>query len=196
MRRAFLTLLIGLASFGHAQFGMGSAGRMMTRPAFLVQQGEVRKELKTTKEQNKLFDAMVRQQGNPTSLSEIQKQFDDNDKAVADALDEAQRLRLKQIRWQILKGVALAEPDLAKALELTEAQNGRVKEIRKAAERAATDLMAQSEARKMADNMKKLIADTSAQLLALLTPAQAEAMKGLLGKPFKLPKMLESQLII
>lgn len=196
MNRLVLISVIWAPALASAQFGLDSAAKMMLQPAFLVQMSEVRKELKTTKDQNKLFDSISRQAQNPTDLSQAGQQFEANDKAVLDALDDTQRLRLKQIRWQIQKGVALADPEIANALKLTEGQSDRVKEIRDAAANQASEWLEQRDFRKLSGNMKKLTAETSAQLMALLTPDQTAALKTQLGKSFKTPKSFEGQLII
>jgi RNA polymerase sigma factor (sigma-70 family) len=133
------------------------------------------------------------------------------EKAVDEILTGPQRQRLREISLQQRAGHALADPDVAETLKLTEEQRQQIqaiqlesgKELQTLAMKEMQGLMefkgnpfdfrqafdkmgkGQKAFEKLAKKSEELSKSTSKKLLDVLTPEQNDDWKKLLGKPFK-----------
>ena len=99
-------------------------------------------------------------------------------------LDEPQRARFNQIRYQMLGAVCLSEADPQKTLELSKEQIAQIAGIRSAATSGAFEAMTTPGR----ESLKKLEAVSAAEqrdLLAVLTEAQLTRYREMLGPAFK-----------
>jgi len=201
----------GGGGFGGGRRGGGMFGRgglqMLSIP-------EVQKELKmtpaeVTKATSKQDD--VRQQmrdlfqsgGNPMDMSDEEraamqtKMRGIQDKAVADVLDATQIKRFHQLELQQQGASAIARPDIAAALKLTDDQKKKVADIQEDANSQRRELftggnpmdMTQEERTAMFTKMQGLQKATDEKLAAVLTDAQKAQWKDMLGAPFTFPAM-------
>ncbi len=190
-----LQLMVGQAL---AQGGRGGAGGTMS--VTIAQQKSVQDELKLTADQieklkqvgEKMREAFGRR-GDGGDREEARKKFAEAtqaaEKEMAGILSAEQTKRLKEITLQQAGPMALARPEVAKDVGLTDDQLAKIKEITDA---YASETRAQfqagggggdrEEARKKRETLRK---DTGDKVLALLKDDQKKAWEKLVGEPFK-----------
>ena len=127
-------------------------------------------------------------------LSELRAE---QDKRLLEALDPAQRKRLKEIELQQTGPTALARDEIAAALGLTKKQREqiaqRIKEGRdKQAELARGVRSNPSDWQANRAKMDKIREETGKQILALLTEEETRKWKEMQGAPFKLTQPSEN----
>lgn len=155
LRTSSLRALVLLSIVSAASAQETPHGRLGDRIRLdLLRSPEVRKELAVSEEQTKEIEEAfapldelsggTREAQNP-SPEEQQKRFEERQKKGAAAtklvaekvdhiLNHQQRARLKQLWLQRLRAIALIQPEVVEALGLTEAQQDKIREIRKVVE--------------------------------------------------------------
>jgi Spy/CpxP family protein refolding chaperone len=182
----------------------------------LLQQESVQKALKLTPEQIKKVEDLSeemrakfqqafggREEGqgdrkiiivdrdNEEHRKKMQELHQETEKAVAKILKPEQFKRLKQISYQQQGGRAFTDPEVAKALRLTEEQQKKIREINEDAGSQIgpiTVTIEEDPAQKMAEHQKKMAEVQKAstdKIMKLLTAAQKMKWKELQGEPFK-----------
>jgi hypothetical protein len=181
-----------------AQVGRGGAGG--ASGVTLVQQKSVQDELKLSADQIeklKQVGAKMREGfgggGGGGDREEARKKFEEArqaaEKDMNAILSAEQSKRLKEIALQQTGPLALARPEVAKEVGLSDDQQAKVKELTDA---YATEMRSQfqagggggdrEEARKKMATLRK---DTGDKVLALLKDDQKKAWDKLVGEPFK-----------
>jgi Spy/CpxP family protein refolding chaperone len=172
--------------------------RLGTGSTRLLNRRQVQEELKLTEEQVKqlkeISQKMIKQMEElkdlkgPTRFDKMVEKFREADEAVSSVLRPEQRKRLKQLALQMQGLRALATPEVAKELSLTDEQKKKIQEALEGARKQAPDREDfdtpefRAEARqRMAELMKK----TREKVLAMLTDEQRVKWKEMLGEPFK-----------
>jgi type 1 glutamine amidotransferase len=165
----------------------------------LLGQESVRKELKLGPDQLKkveeLSDQMRAKTQDAFALEEpergkrLQELNRANDQALASVLTPEQARRLKQIVYQQQGTAALATPEVARALGLSDEQRKRIGEIgeetgRKTRELSRPGAPPNDATRARMADLRKAGSDRA---LAVLIDAQRAAWKDLQGEPFKGP---------
>jgi len=175
----------------------GFFGGFRGNPLMLLGQESVQKELKLTDEQVKKADEL--RQKTREKFQEIfggdeaerpkkmQELNEENRKAIAELLSPEQNTRLKQIIYQQRGGTALTDPEVAKALGLSDEQQEKIKTINQETGAAMRELFTPGQApdddtRKKMDELRK---SSGEKLLALLSPEQKTKWTALQGEPFK-----------
>jgi hypothetical protein len=183
-----------------APFGFGPGESMM-----LLRQESVRKELKLTPEQlikvadltEKMHDKFDRviiegsEEERDKQLKELKKEHEkaqaENQKALAEILKPEQWKRLKQISYQRQGGKAFTDQDLAKAIQLTEDQQKKIRAINDETSKQVHELFESGAPRdeEIRQKMTELQKASTAKILKLLTEAQTAKWNQLQGEPFK-----------
>ncbi|HEY1860472.1 MAG TPA: hypothetical protein VGG61_08965 [Gemmataceae bacterium] len=115
-------------------------------------------------------------------LEELEKA---NQKFLADNLSAAQRKRLDQITMQLTGLQQLTRPEVVKALNLTDEQQQKFKDMQKEAAKEFETLMDDKNREGRTEKLAKLRADIDKKVEAVLTDKQKEKAKELVGEPFK-----------
>jgi Spy/CpxP family protein refolding chaperone len=194
-------LLVGsLAALLTVGAGTGLAqpfgGGMMRSNAMLLNQESVRKELKLTEEQvkkaqelgEKMREKFQELQGlqGEERRTKAQEMMKEADKQVGEILKPEQTKRLKQIGYQLAGAGAFANPDVAKALSISDDQKKEIQQINQDSFAQMRELFqggAPDEA-----TMKKVQAlrkEAAEKAEKLLTDEQKKKWKELTGEPFK-----------
>jgi Spy/CpxP family protein refolding chaperone len=191
---AFTLVIWTSVALGQPPFGGPPGGGDST---MLLRQESVQKELKLTPEQinkvedlsenirekfREVFEAPEEERGK--KMQELRKE---NEKAVAQILKPEQVKRLKQISYQRQGSRAFTDTDVAKALQLTDEQQKKIREINEEAGRKMRELFQpgmppDDETRQKITELQKASAD---RIMKLLTEAQKTKWKELQGEPFK-----------
>lgn len=192
-----LQLMVGQA---FAQQGGGRGGAGGTSSVTLAQQKSVQDELKLTAEQTEKLKQVATKMresfGDRTAggdREEARKKFAEAaqaaEKDMNGILSAEQSKRLKEITMQQVGPMALARPEVAKEVGLTDDQQAKVKEITDAYNSAIRAQFQagggdgdREEARKKRETLRK---ETGEKLLALLKDDQKKAWEKLVGEPFK-----------
>jgi hypothetical protein len=192
-----LTLLLAIGSaFGQGSDMAGTARSMLTAPSSMLQQGGLKSDLKLTGEQAKKVDAILKDflkktrsiskkmEGSGRDMSgasaafvemaTAQKEADD---AIIAELNDVQKIRLNQLRWQCLGAKALYEEDLQKALGLSADQIAKISEYRDGSNARMMEAMQHGGA----SAIKGLNKKDADYLKGLLTPEQQANYKTALG---------------
>lgn len=186
-------------------FGGGGFGMSLSR---IVGIEEVQKELKITDEQKTKLDAIraeARQGGgggggggfgNFQNMSEeernklfeeMRKQGEERNKKVEAVLNDDQNKRAKEILLQVRGNSALADPEVAKGLALTEDQVASVKTIGEESGKQMRELFQpggggdREEARKKMEELRK---NTDEEYLNVLTDEQKAKFAAMKGAKF------------
>jgi serine/threonine protein kinase len=148
----------------------------------LLGQKSVQQDLKLAPEQTEKVERLASKRRALTwwesrnlGPDEVRARFADQEaqeKAMVDGLQEAQGRRLKQIVWQQRGGLALADPEVAAALELTPAQQEKVRGL-------LEEMLHRGRGR---GGPRR---GWSEPLLNLLTDAQRAEWNEMTGEPFK-----------
>lgn len=124
----------------------------------------------------------------------MQKMQEEQQKAIADILDNVQLHRFKQIELQIQGPSALTRKEVQDQLQITDAQKQQIQSIRQEDQTQMRNMRQGVDMRSMSDAdrqqfMAKMQAARKAsgdKYLGILTAAQKAQWKKLLGAPFKL----------
>jgi len=194
-RIALMALVLMLAQGVVRAQGFG--GFMRGNPLMLLNQESVQKELKLTDEQKPKIDDLRQKsrekmqeifQGDegerPKKMQELNAE---TRKALEGILNPEQGKRLLEIVYQQRGAMAFSDPDVAKALNLTEEQQGKVKTINDETQAAMRGLFTPGQApdEDTRNKMNDLRTKSGEKLLALLTPEQKTKWTQLQGEPFK-----------
>jgi Spy/CpxP family protein refolding chaperone len=193
-------------------FGGGQGGGFM-----LLAIPKVQEELKLTDEQKSQLQAIgekiqadfQKARENMQNLSEeerekkqeelraeAEKRFAEIRKQIGEILKPEQTKRLRQIQLQQQGTAALMDPVVAEELKLTEAQKADLSKLRE-------DFQAQMQARREArrgedrqgppsqeqiDQFRKAREEADAKVMAVLTDAQKQTLRDMMGEPFEMPR--------
>ncbi len=210
---AFCGLLVctSTAQISYAQGGGGGGrggfgGGQQTRARFeLATLPEVQADLKLNDEQKKLAtDQLAKQREKRASLmpaggggggggaamqammTEMTKLNADLDATFVGKLDDAQKSRMHGLIAQVNGASSLLDSDIAKAIEVTEEQTGKLKSAVEASRTARREAMQGVSQEDRPAAMAKLAESESKALLALLTEAQAKKFESLKGTALKI----------
>lgn len=172
-------------------------GRMGMGSAMLLRAEAVQKELNLTEEQvTKLEESLAppRNQGGQRrsfqdmtaeerekAMEEFAARTAEQEKKIAEVLDEKQVARLKQIRLQASGVMAIVGDELAKELSITEEQTGKIR----AAMRELRESMRDAGPAAFGEMGEKM----NAKVMEILTEDQKAKYKEMLGEPFDLSQL-------
>ena len=209
---AFCGLLVcaSTAQISYAQGGGGGGrggfgGGQQTRARFeLATLPEVQADLKLNDEQKKLAtDQLAKQRekraslmpagggggggggGGAAMMTEMTKLNSDLDATFVGKLDDAQKSRMNGLIAQVNGASSLLDSDIAKAIEVTEEQAGKLKSAVEASRTARREAMQGVSQEDRPAAMAKLAESESKALLALLTEAQVKKFESLKGAALK-----------
>jgi Spy/CpxP family protein refolding chaperone len=161
----------------------------------LLRQKSVQEELKlspeivkkvldfTHKEHEAFKDALkMGEEGRKQKFRELDK---DNKQFLADNLTPEQRKRLLQITLQVTGLHELNRPEVARALNLTEEQQQKFKELHQEHRKQLMELMDPKGREGRNEKLAKLREDTREKVRAILTDEQKEKVKEVVGEPFR-----------
>jgi len=198
MRLVLATILLAIATFAQAQLmNMADPNKMMAMPQMLLQNTAVQKELKLSGKQKadlkKINDDFMKSmqsgsQGTAADYRAIEAKFAESERKLLEILDEPQRLRFREIRYQILGMLSLEEADVQAALVLTDEQKGSVAAYEKEERNGYLE-----SARKGPNAMKSWRngrAKREEAIAKVLNAEQAMKLKDLFGKPFSEAKKI------
>lgn len=186
-RVAFFCL--ALVAFARAQ--MFDMSAMVASPQMMLGRGEIRKELKVSKDQNKQLDELNKQyvelmkagSKDPSTAFIAFKQGDEMGEKMRTVLDDNQQKRFRELQLQCLGPNALLQEDVKTALALS---NEQVDTIKAAKQEATNGMLEAARTRKMGNKTVENLAKTyEDKAMKTLSQDQAEKFKTLQGKPFK-----------
>ena len=120
------------------------------------------------------------------------KEFDKQNKQfLTDNLAPEQRKRLVQIMLQVTGLHELNRPEVARALNLTEEQQQKFKDLQKEHRKALVEIIQPEGREGRNEKLAKLREDTRAKIRAILTDEQKAKVRELVGEPFKGPILFE-----
>src|SRR5262245_5230298 len=162
----------------------------------LLRQKSVQQELKVTPElarkvqefTNKEYEAFQKalKLGKEEAQKKILELRQANQKFLEDNLSEAQRKRLEQIYLQVTALHQLTQPEAAKVLNLTEAQQNKFKEMHAEAHKKFLAILEAKEDREARHKkLAKLREDTYKAIGDVLTDQQKAKARELVGEEFK-----------
>lgn len=167
-------------------FGGGFGGGMLN----LLRQKSVQDELKLSEEQTKKIQELsekqresfqglrdLSQEERRTKMEELGKA---NQKAISEILKPEQMKRARQISLQ--QPGALANPEVAKTLNITDEQKEKMREIQTKAGEELRGLRGQEDAAKKIQEIRKA---TNEKVMGILTAEQKAKLKEMQGEPFK-----------
>ena len=176
--------------FGGPFGGRGNVG-------MLLRQESVQKELKISDDQLKKVEDLSEQMRDKFQdafglegeerTKKIQELRKENEKALSEILKPEQWKRLKQISYQQQGAMAFADPDVAKALQLTDAQKEQVQKLNREMFEQMREIFPpgsppDEEARKKMTELRTAIAD---KIMKVSTSEQKTKWKEMQGEPFK-----------
>jgi Spy/CpxP family protein refolding chaperone len=165
--------------------------------ATLLRQESVQKELKITDDQLKKVEELSEQmrekfqdafslegEERTKKMQELQKE---NEKALSEILKPEQWKRLKQISYQQQGAMAVATPDVAKALQITDTQKEQIQKLNREMFEQMREIFTpgtppDEEARKKMTELRTATAD---KIMQVLTSEQKTKWKDMQGQPFK-----------
>ncbi len=204
--RAAAVVALGLALAGSAaaQGGQGGFGRGGGfGPAGLLRMPEVQQELKLNDEQKtKLGAAMQKMQGEMQALFQQLGQDatpEQRQKAMADAqaaqtkqinevLNPDQQKRFRQLQLQQQGFQAVTRTDVADELKVSAEQKTKIQEIQRQQRQAMQDLIQGGDFQAAREKIQTLQKETGDKISAVLTEAQRNQWKEMLGAPFAFPR--------
>lgn len=183
--------------------GFGGPGGMMGSPVGLLRMPEVRKELSLTEEQNKQVEAAL-EQANPgrggfggqqdlsqeerqKRMEEMRKKMDEATASVKKVLTPEQNKRLEQLTLQRQGAGALARPEVAKQLGLSDEQKEKIAKIQEST-RVNFRELSDEERQKAFAEMPQKQEKARSEILALLTDDQKAKWSEMKGKEFTFPQ--------
>jgi hypothetical protein len=168
------------------------------------------KEFNLTEEQKSKLDELgkdmqssIRQQlseAKPTSREDVQRTIKEiNGKLqeklsarIKDILQPQQMERLKEIHLQVQGARALLNPEIIKALNLSETQQKEIRSLAEEGQKTVQELMGggqdlspeerQAKAAENQEKIKKAVKDFQEKAMLVLTPVQREQLKKMSGK--------------
>jgi hypothetical protein len=169
---------------------------MRGNPAMLAGQESVRKDLKVTPEQAKKLDEQQEKMREKFQEAfglegeergkRMQELMQENLKAVTEILKPEQMKRLTQISYQQQGPSAVVNPEVAKAINLTDVQKKEVQKINEETGAQIRELFQggppDEETRKKMQEIRKTAGD---KIMKLLNDEQKTKWKELQGEPFK-----------
>jgi Spy/CpxP family protein refolding chaperone len=183
-------------------FGMMGGGGV----AMLIGNESVQKELKlddtqvtkakelADKNREKMTAAREELQGldqeeRRTKMTELNKEMNDSTmKAIGEFFKPEQVTRLKEISYQTRGAMAFADPEIAKKLNITDAQKDEIKSINDESQTAMRELFQglqddrEGTMKKIAEHRK----ETLSKIVAKLNDEQQKTWKEMIGAPFEL----------
>ena len=109
----------------------------------------------------------------------------ENKQFLGDNLAPAQRKRLFEITLQVTGLHELNRPEVAKGLNLTEAQQQKFKDLQMEHRKALVEILNPKEREGRNEKLAKLREDTRNKIRAILKDEQKEKVRELVGEPFK-----------
>jgi Spy/CpxP family protein refolding chaperone len=179
---------------------MGGQGGML----MLLQNPEVQKEIELVADQKEKLqklatesrEAMREKMGDMSDLSqeerrekmqemrkEMEEEMAKTQKKVEGILLPHQLERVKQIQLQVQGPAALANPEVAKALALTDDQKSKIKTINEDAMKAMRDMFTNG-TRPSQEEMQKSRKEVETKLMDALTAEQKEKLEKMKGPKF------------
>lgn len=173
----------------------GRGGGFTVSSLMLLSQKSVQDELKLSADQvskveeaaKKEADARqgLRNLGQDEQRAKFREMRTASDKVVADILKPEQTKRLKQITLQQEGSRALAEPEVAQALNLTDDQKTKLRTIAEESGRQMRELFQGGQNTGAREKLAELRKSTNDKAMAVLTDEQKSKLKELQGEPFK-----------
>ncbi len=182
--------------------GRGFGGEMA--PLFLLRLEPVQKELKVTDEQKEKIQKLAeemrpapRAEGESRpSRDEMQKKMKERaekiNKTLAEILKADQTERLKQIGLQVQGPRAFENPEVVKALQITDEQKTKVKDILSETRKQVQALgrpdpeATPADRKERLEKVQKIQKEATAKCVEALTPEQKKKFEELRGKPFEI----------
>ncbi len=184
----------GLSSVQHNLFALQGCGQLM-----MLQQADVVQDLKLTDQQRRRiadFSGQLEQQRrrvfddfrklSPEQQRErMESMAKENEQAVAEILRPEQAERLQKIAWQLQGSLAFADPEVVAALQFTDEQKERIRELHMEGRAAFGKLMFGDDRANMKKNLEDLRQQGDAKVAAVLTADQQSQWKEMIGEPFR-----------
>ena len=159
-----------------------------TMPLALLQNAAVQKELQLTGQQKsaikKAVDDLNKETRAPgASFTQLSNAMNEANRKCVETLDEKQRVRYQEVRYQVLGVRSLGEAEVQTALALTEEQIAAVKAFEK--EETSGLLREAQKGPSALGSWQKGTAKREAEAAKILSEEQAAKLQALYGKPFK-----------
>jgi hypothetical protein len=187
-----LTVTVALTAVGRADEEIIPNG--VTLQLILLRQKSVQEDLKLTPEASKAVADFTKKESESyfkalkldekernAKFEELEK---NNKKFLEDTLSAAQVKRLGQIALQVSGLRHLTKPEAAKALNLTEEQQAKFKDMLKTAGKELEEIFAAKDREGKTEKLAKLREDVNKKIEALLTDEQKAKAKEFIGEPF------------
>lgn len=173
----------------------GRGGGFTMSSLMLLSQKSVQDELKLGADQvskveeaaKKEADARqgLRNLGQDEQRAKFREMRTASDKVVADILKPDQAKRLKQIALQQEGARALAEPEVAQALNLTDDQKTKLRGVAEESAKQMRELFQGGQNAGAREKLQELRKSSNDKAMAVLTDDQKAKLKELQGEPFK-----------
>jgi len=173
----------------------GPRGGFRPSPLMLLGQKSVQEELKLSPDQVQKVQAAVEKQmesfqgfrdlSDEERGKKMQEMAKENEKFVADNLKPDQAKRLQQIALQQQGGRALSDEKVAKELNLTDDQKGKIKDILEDTGNQVRELFQSGFSEETRTKVRELNNAATEKTLGLLTADQKTKWKEMTGEPFK-----------
>ena len=160
----------------------------------LLRQKSVQKELDVSADVAKKVMAFTEQQseafGKAVGMAESERKtavtqlLGQNKKFLADTLNAKQNTRLDQLYLQVTAPYQLTKADTAKALNLTEDQQQKLKVLHKEYRKEMEDIFFGKATEGRAEKFAKLREKTRTKILSILTEKQQAQAREVVGPPF------------
>jgi Spy/CpxP family protein refolding chaperone len=196
--RTFCTLVLALAVpagwVAAAEKTASIVPETTTAQLLLLRQKSVQKELKLSDEAVKKVMEFTNSEsgeyGKALKLADKERtaKFDEleaaNKKFLEENLSADQRKRLGQITLQVTGLLQLTRPEVIKALNLTDEQVTKFKDMQKEARKALEEIINATERATKTEKLAKHREETRKKILEILTDEQKAKAKELVGEPF------------
>jgi Spy/CpxP family protein refolding chaperone len=172
-------------------------------PGALLANRDVAKELKLSDEQvdkvrevvrevrekhkdalDKLKDA-TREERREKFSAITKAMAEDTSKALASVLNADQAKRLKQLEVQMLRSRAFSNPEIQKALDLSDEQKEKIRTLSEDADKSVRELFQGGNPREAMEKLQAHRKETMEKVMAVLSDAQKKTWKELTGEPFE-----------
>jgi hypothetical protein len=173
----------------------GSVPEGTTVKLLLLRQKSVQKELELAPETTEKIMAFTTaqseaagkalKQGEAERKEVFEKLRKQNVQFLADTLTPKQSKRLDQITMQFTALQQLTKPEIAKALDLSDEQVQKLKDLQKVARKALLALLSAKDREGRNEKFAKLREETRTKILALLTDEQKAKAREMAGPPFE-----------